>query len=66
MFEDQQIELLPARTTMKRGGTKVVNQSGNAALAAAANVGNVNIAGSQANIAAAAALAGSNIVAVGG
>jgi len=61
MFEDQQIELLPARTTMKRGGTKVINQSGNAALAAAANVGNVNIAGHQANVAAAVALAGSNV-----
>jgi len=61
MFEDQQIELLPARTTMKRGGTKVINQSGNVATAAAVNAGNVNIGGNQINAATAVALAGSNV-----
>ncbi|PRY50682.1 hypothetical protein LY71_103246 [Geodermatophilus tzadiensis] len=67
MFEDQKIELLPARTTMKRGGGgfTLINQSGNTAVAAAANVGNVNLFGDQANIAVAAAAAGSNIF-VGG
>ena len=65
MFEDQKIELLPVRTTMRRGGFALINQSGNTAVAAAANVGNVNLFGDQANIAVAAAAAGSNIV-VGG
>jgi hypothetical protein len=64
MFEDQKIELLPARTTMKRG-VLVVSQSFNYAEAAAVNVGNVNVGGSQLNVAAAAALAGSNVI-VGG
>ena len=59
MFEDQTVELLPARTTMKAG--KFVNQSGNTAIAAAVNAGNVNVGGNQANIAVAAALAGSNV-----
>ena len=61
MFEDQQIELLPARTTMKRGGGKIVNQSGNAAVAAAANVANVNVGRDQLNAAVAVALAGTNV-----
>ena len=62
MFEDQQIELLPARTTMKRGGgTKIINQSGNLATAAAVNAGNINVGRDQANIAVAVALAGSNV-----
>ncbi len=65
MFEDQKIELLPARTTMKYGGFTLINQSGNTATAAAVNAGNVNLFGNQANIAVAAAAAGSNVF-VGG
>jgi thiamine monophosphate synthase len=61
MFEDQKIELLPARTTMKRGGFNLINQSGNTAVAAAVNAGNINVGGDQANVAVAAALAGSNV-----
>jgi hypothetical protein len=65
MFEDQQVELLPARTTMKRGhgwGSPVVlNQVGNVAIAVAINAGNINLGGNQTNIAAALALAGSNV-----
>jgi hypothetical protein len=61
MFEDQKVELLPTRTTMKRGGFTLINQSGNQATAVAANVLNVNVGGNQANIALAAAAAGSNI-----
>ncbi|MGY1725780.1 hypothetical protein ACI79J_02285 [Geodermatophilus sp. SYSU D01062] len=61
MFEDQKIELLPARTTMKRGGVLVVSQSFNYAEAVAVNAGNVNVGGDQANVAAALALAGSNV-----
>jgi hypothetical protein len=62
MFEDQTVELLPARTTMKRGGGgKIVNQSGNLAIAVAVNAGNVNFGGSQFNAALAAAAAGSNV-----
>jgi methyl coenzyme M reductase subunit C len=60
MFEDQKIELLPARTTMKRGNGGIVNQSGNLAVAVAANVLNVNVGGNQLNAAAAAAAAGRN------
>jgi len=56
MFEDQTVELLPERTTMQ----VVFSQNGNTAVAAAANVLNVNVGGDQANIAAAAAAAGSN------
>ncbi len=65
MFEDQQVELLPARTTMKKwgGGGK---QNGNVAVAAAANVLNVNVFGDQLNVAAAEAAAGSNFVFIGG
>jgi hypothetical protein len=66
MFEDQTVELLPARTTMKHsGGGTLINQSGNTAIAAAVNAGNVNVGGDQANLAAAFALAGSNVF-VGG
>jgi len=56
MFEDQKVELLPERTTMQ----VIVSQNGNTAIAAAANVLNVNVGGDQANIALAAAAAGSN------
>jgi hypothetical protein len=58
MFEDQKVELLPERTTM----VVVVSQNLNTAVAAAVNAGNVNIGGDQANIAAAAAAAGSNFI----
>ncbi len=62
MFEDQTVELLPARTTMKRGGKGLfVNQSGNLSIAIAVNAGNINFGGTQTNIAAAVALAGSNV-----
>ncbi len=63
MFEDQKIELLPARTTMRRGGgsSLFVNQSFNEATAVAANVNNFNVGGDQLNVAAAVALAGSNV-----
>jgi hypothetical protein len=60
MFEDQKVELLPARTTMKKWGGGVVSQNGNFALAAAANIGNVNVGGDQLNVAVAEAAAGSN------
>jgi hypothetical protein len=56
MFEDQKVELLPERMTMQ----VVISQNLNTAVAAAVNAGNVNIGGSQANIALAAAAAGSN------
>jgi len=56
MFEDQLVELLPERTTMYL----VVSQNFNTAVAAAVNAGNVNVGGDQANIALAAAAAGSN------
>jgi hypothetical protein len=61
MFEDQKIELLPARTTMKGAGNIFAAQNFNTATAAAVNAGNVNFGGNQANVAAAAALAGSNV-----
>ena len=57
MFEDQKVELLPERTTM----LTLISQNGNQALAVAANVCNVNAGRDQANVAAAAAAAGSNI-----
>ena len=57
MFEDQKVELLPERTTMQ---VVVVSQNANTAIAAAANVGHINVGGNQANLAAAAAAAGSN------
>jgi len=56
MFEDQKVELLPERTTMQT----FFNQNGNLAVAAAANVFNVNLGRDQANLAAAAAASGSN------
>jgi len=59
MFEDQKIELLPARTTMR--GFKLNAQNYNTAVAAAVNAGNINVGGDQANLAFAAAAAGSNI-----
>ena len=64
MFEDQKIELLPGRTTMKRGGggrAVVLNQVGNVSIALAINAGNVNFGGDQTNIVAVIALAGSNV-----
>ena len=64
MFEDQKIERLPARTTMRNGGgglSLFVNQSFNEATAVAANVNNFNVGGDQLNVAAAVALAGSNV-----
>ncbi|MGY1738990.1 hypothetical protein [Geodermatophilus sp. SYSU D00684] len=57
MFEDQTVELLPERTTMQFFAA----QNFNTAVAAAVNAGNVNVGGDQANIAAALALAGSNV-----
>jgi hypothetical protein len=56
MFEDQKVELLPERTTMQL----IVSQNGNTAVAVAANAYNLNVGGDQANVAAAAAAAGSN------
>jgi hypothetical protein len=65
MFEDQKIELLPARTTMKRGGlgrgAAFLSQNGNLAISVAVNAGNVNFGGNQTNVAAALAIAGSNV-----
>ena len=64
MFEDQKVELLPARTTMRRGGGgrgAVINQVGNVSIALAINAGNINFGGDQTNIAAAVSLAGSNV-----
>ncbi len=61
MFEDQKIELLPARTTMKYPRNIFAAQNFNTAAAAALNVGNINVGGDQANVAAAVALAGSNV-----
>ncbi|MFD2092374.1 hypothetical protein [Blastococcus deserti] len=65
MFEDQQVELLPARTTMKKAGRGGNFQSGNLAIAVAVNAGNINFGGDQANIASANALAGSNVFVFG-
>jgi hypothetical protein len=59
MFEDQKVELLPARTTMDTWGS--YNQNGNVAIAVAVNAGNINFGGDQYNTAIAAAAAGSNI-----
>jgi hypothetical protein len=61
MFEDQTVELLPERTTMQLFAA----QNFNTATAAAVNAGNINLFGNQANVAVAAALAGSNVF-VGG
>ena len=56
LFADEQVELLPERTTMQ-----FISQNGNTATAAAVNVLNVNLGGNQLNAAVAAAAAGSNI-----
>jgi hypothetical protein len=56
MFEDQKVDLLPERTTM----ITIVSQNANEAVAVAANVFNVNAGRDQANVALAAAAAGSN------
>ncbi len=55
LFTDEQVELLPERTTMQ-----FFLQNGNTATAAAANVLNFNVGGNQLNAAVAAAAAGSN------
>ena len=60
LFADEQVELLPERTTMQ-----FFSQNGNTATAAAANVLNVNLGGSQLNAAVAAAAAGSNVFVLG-
>ena len=59
MFEDQKVELLPARTTMDSWGG-YSSQSGNLAIAVAVNAGNINFGGNQWNTAVAEAAAGSN------
>ena len=59
MFEDQKVELLPARTTMQSIG-RSFNQNGNLAISVAINAGNINIGGSQLNVAQAFSAAGSN------
>jgi hypothetical protein len=56
LFADEQIELLPERTTMQG-----VFQNGNLSIAIAVNAGNINFGGDQINAAVAAALAGSNV-----
>jgi hypothetical protein len=64
VFEDQIVELLPARTTMKRGGGGrfvTISQVGNVSIAVAINAGNINFGGTQTNVASALALAGSNV-----
>ena len=61
MFEDQQVELLPARTTMKKWG-RGGSQNGNIAIAIAVNAGNINFGGDQVNVASASAAAGSNFL----
>ncbi len=58
LFADEQVELLPERTTMQYF---VASQNFNTATAVAVNAGNVNLFGNQANIAVAAAAAGSNV-----
>jgi thiamine monophosphate synthase len=57
LFADEQVELLPERTTMQAG----FFQNGNLSIAVAVNAGNINFGGSQLNAAVAAALAGSNV-----
>ncbi len=56
LFADETVELLPERTTMQ----VFAFQNFNTAVAAAVNAGNINVGGDQANIAFAAAAAGSN------
>ncbi len=60
MFEDQKVELLPARTTMYTWGS--YNQNGNLSIAVAVNAGNINFGGEQWNTAIAESAAGSNFV----
>ncbi|GAB3193184.1 hypothetical protein GCM10027261_07560 [Geodermatophilus arenarius] len=57
LFADEQVELLPERTTMQAG----FFQNGNLSIAVAVNAGNINFGGTQINAAVAAALAGSNV-----
>ncbi len=57
LFADEQVELLPERTTMQAG----FFQNGNLSIAVAVNAGNINFGGNQLNAAVAAALAGSNV-----
>jgi hypothetical protein len=64
MFEDQTVELLPPRTTMKKWG-RGGSQNGNIAIAVAVNAGNVNFDGDQLNVASASAAAGSNFFSFG-
>jgi hypothetical protein len=59
MFEDQKVELLPARTTMYVAWS--YNQNFNTATAVAVNADNINVDGDQHNMAFAAAAAGSNV-----
>ena len=56
LFADEQVELLPERTTMQG----YFGQNGNLAIAVAVNAGNINFGGTQINAAVAASLAGSN------
>lgn len=63
MFEDQTVELLPERTTMKgRQAGGIFGQNGNLAISIAINAGNVNFGGTQINVAQATAIAGSNVL----
>ena len=57
LFADEQVELLPERTTMQAG----FFQNGNLSIAVAVNAGNINFGGNQLNAALAAAAAGSNV-----
>jgi hypothetical protein len=56
LFDDEQVELLPERTTMQG-----FFQNGNLSIAVAVNAGNINFGGDQVNAAVAASLAGSNV-----
>jgi hypothetical protein len=56
LFADEQVELLPERTTMQA----FISQNGNLAISIAVNAGNINFGGTQVNAALAAAAAGSN------
>ncbi|RBY76745.1 hypothetical protein DQ238_16905 [Geodermatophilus sp. TF02-6] len=57
LIADEQVELLPERTTMQA----FFGQNGNLSIAVAVNAGNINFGGDQLNAAVAAALAGSNV-----
>jgi hypothetical protein len=56
LFADEQVELLPERTTMQA----TFSQNGNLSIAVAINAGNINFGGDQLNAALAASAAGSN------